>query len=819
MTLLAVRPLDPAWSPTSQQSDGSSVTFMQDPAGDAALGLTPGLGGLIAGSGGAPSTVAGKYLQAFQPTASTRSMYWLPLVGLLNPDEWTIAFWASFPLDWTNYPSTALLTLGEGSNNLQFQTGGGPQLSLVINHCQNPASPSSYSVSCNASTFHSGDFPGATPQMVAATFKAGVVSLYANGTLLHQTSGVVAPACWDATNSSDGVWMPASIAGVTPTALSLSDVWIDRHARVPSVQSFVSSGRSTITVNSTPTGTTVQPLNGGLKKPSPGIPGSTADLVGNAAVLASGAVKKIRFGQILQVTPILAGGTPDATHPTVGHSGSYCYDWQVVDRTLRRLDALGIEAYVNISGVPNILGGTQVPFSNTVETTTAAAQAPDVTTTLALTGIPSGISAMNYAGYGGNVYYFTAHAGTTLQNCTLVSGTPGLTIPPGASVNVGNLLFATSYDKQAINPGPPTVPTVAAGITALATMIKDLAYHIYNEMSPALSNPPVYWTPWNEPDGGIGNWENNANTVTDYCSLYQQMATGVKAINASAKMAGPEIHTWSVSKTSFVQPFIAFCGANSVPLDAFSWHYYSGDLSEPYQIRIQVDAWLTAAGLTPGIPLINGEWSWEIANILNAPWYQGTNGTISNYLLNDFHAAFVAAAFIQQQAAGTVFTNLCDPGSGAPNNMDVLFDKTTGVAQSNWNVFLLWEKIRSTYPTLVGCSGPQTVACDPGIFAQASKDGSGHYAILIANLHYRKQGKGAKSSYPVLVQGIPVADSTTVTAYMIDDGHSNAYDAGSANAALQTVDTTIGPQGVNKIVGGKVGIPLRPRAACLLVTS
>lgn len=811
MTLLAVRALDPVYTPTSQQFEQPDTTFMQDPAGDAALGLAPALGGLLdASNGSSPaSVVAGKYLEGFTPTATTHSYFWMLIPGILNGDQWTVEFNASLTSDWASSSAFNLWTLGESPGvYLQWRLVAGPKFAVTLGHAQNPAVSGGYVVSATqAAAFTTGTYPAATWINWVTTFKSGVLTFYLNGTQIAQTTGVVAPLIFDATASADGLWLPGDYAsGHTNEALTVSDVRVSRQARVPGQSTIISSGRSTITVTATPTGKTVQPLTGGLKKPAPGVPGSTAEVVGLAAQTATGAIRAMRSGAWLQATPILAGNTPSATYPTVGHSGDYCYDWQVVDRTLRYYDALGIQAYISLGGTPSVLGGSVPPFESATATTFATPQAPDVSGTLALTAAPSNVGNTSYFGYGGNVYYCTGHAGADLTGVTLVSGTPGLSIPASSSIDFGNLHFGYCFTKQNYNVGPPSSPNVATACADFGTMAGDLAYHILNELSPSLSNPPVYFSPWNEPDGGV-NWETGGSAVSDYCTLYGAIATAIKAVSSSFEVGGPEAHTWSTNITGWFGAFITYCATNSLPIDFFSWHYYSGDLSEPYQMRLQLDALCAAAGLATGKPLINGEWSWQIGNIETSPWLQ-TGPVPSDYLLNDYHAAFLAAALIQQQAQGVVRTHLCDPGTNAPNNMDVLFNSTTGVVQANWNVFQLWSMI--TGLNLVGCTGPQTVACDPGIHAQACVDGPGNYYVLIVNLHYRKQGKGAKSSYPVLVK-MPsgVANGTTVTGYLIDDAHSNAYDAGNANAALQTVP-------VPNVSGGAVGVQLLPRSVMLL---
>ena len=78
--------------------------------------------------------------------------------------------------------------------------------------------------------------------------------------------------------------------------------------------------------------------------------------------MAHGVIKVIRTGKLINATPIKAGG-PDPAHPSMGISGAYSYDWQVVDRTMRYLQRLGVAPYLSVSSTPQILGGTAPPLS------------------------------------------------------------------------------------------------------------------------------------------------------------------------------------------------------------------------------------------------------------------------------------------------------------------------------------------------------------------------------------------------------------------------------------------------------------------------
>jgi xylan 1,4-beta-xylosidase len=79
-----------------------------------------------------------------------------------------------------------------------------------------------------------------------------------------------------------------------------------------------------------------------------------------------------------------------------------------------------------------------------------------------------------------------------------------------------------------------------------------------------------YWEIWNEtefPDMWTGTQEQ-------YFDLYKTAATAIKAHDPSLKVGGPAA-THIQSKR--VEPFLAFCREQKLPLDFFSWHAYHGD--------------------------------------------------------------------------------------------------------------------------------------------------------------------------------------------------------------------------------------------------
>ncbi len=120
--------------------------------------------------------------------------------------------------------------------------------------------------------------------------------------------------------------------------------------------------RSVITVHEgSPTGAIVNQRLLGALHPFGGLSGALTEAA-PAKAHAAGVINVQRSDKHLVCTPIKAGA-PDATHPTLGYSGTHSYDWQVVDRGMADVASQGAQLYPSLDSCPQILGGSVAPFS------------------------------------------------------------------------------------------------------------------------------------------------------------------------------------------------------------------------------------------------------------------------------------------------------------------------------------------------------------------------------------------------------------------------------------------------------------------------
>lgn len=713
MTLLApiIIPDQPrsqrvTWDPLARQEIEADTLFLLD--ADLESGYASGAGGLIGGDQqfGDPATdalwlvtsklqkTAGKYRTGLTTTTTTYGYAWMPGVGLLSTDQFTVEMWLRSKTGaWAAASDQTPWKIGLTTGNyVRFLISGGTlQAQYVVD--QNNAATYTAALSYNLTT--NPIAAGVWTNVALTRSVNGTLRMYVNGVQVDLAVGSTQARAFADIARGDGLSLVGA-AGKGANEFDVSDVRHSRQARVPGVEIVVTNASSISIDRTAPTGATVQKkLLGGLHT------------LGNATtetLLGSGVMTVVRTDKLLTATPIKAGAT-DATHPTLGHSGSYSYDWQVVDRTLNYIVALGMEPYLSIDSTPQILGGSVAPFSGAALTTER-------------------------------------------------SYTSG---------------FA------------PQVPTDFA---AFATIAGDLAYHATVELG--ISVP--YWGVWNEPDGSF--W---LGTQTQYFQLYAAVAAALKAVNPAFKVGGPEV---SHNDLSWFDGQIAYCQANGVPLDFVSWHPYSGDIGELQRVRAQVERQRAAVGFAGQLELICGEWTWQPAH-LPKPAPDPSPFAVSNYFVNDWAGAFVAASLIEMQNAGVVRGVFTNPVADLP----ALQYAASGLVSSaaRWapgNAFDLFSRLKATILT-------STATVDPGIFHVASKDGAGVVTVLIANLHYRTSGGDQQ-----VVVSVPDLGTAVATLKVVDVTRSNQYDAGLSHAAVESAPANY--------TQGRVRLALKPRSVALL---
>jgi hypothetical protein len=358
-----VTSLQVTWNPLVQQASEPDTLYLLDPDQEALL--TSGLGGLLmANQGGADDrtpweggtkmqVTTGKYLKGLESLDATYGWAWMPMIGLIPGPEGTIEFWIKRTGSWATAAGAMVQVNMAADERIRFGFTAG-SFTVDFEHEQDPAARVDRALAASVTAKANDSWVN-----FALTWRAGTINLYVDGVLADTETGAAMPVVWGDAYRQSGLGLCGS-GGVGTLGMVLSDLRISRYARTPGVPLTVSDA-NTITVSpATVTGTTEPKLRGVLH-----LIGNNVH-VGDAATKArlAGVVTLIRTDKFLNATPIKAGAT-DATHPTLGHSGLYSYDWQVVDRTLDYIASLGMTPYLSIDSTPQILGGANAPFSGT----------------------------------------------------------------------------------------------------------------------------------------------------------------------------------------------------------------------------------------------------------------------------------------------------------------------------------------------------------------------------------------------------------------------------------------------------------------------
>ncbi len=309
---------------------------------------------------------AGKFTPAIRPLATNQGTHvYYPIDGLLGHDEFTVELWAMHATtDWTALSSKTLFSIETGSLSMPFGLHAGGLAAYWGIHPNNTTGDA-VSIEVVQSLAGLGLTVG-TWHSVALTLSGGSVRVYIDGVLRKTVAGVVLPTVIADQGSLGAGLFIAGRPTLAASGFAVSDVRVSATARAPNAMFVRRSMVGHLDVDTTSNAGAIPAQIIGSLGPAPYV-GSDYDQIHDALRMA-------RVGSIVHATPIKAGGT-DATHPTLGQSGSYSYDWQVVDRTLGEMVRLGQRLFVNLDSCPQVLGGP-APLSGINLTTHMANYAP-----------------------------------------------------------------------------------------------------------------------------------------------------------------------------------------------------------------------------------------------------------------------------------------------------------------------------------------------------------------------------------------------------------------------------------------------------------
>jgi len=127
------------------------------------------------------------------------------------------------------------------------------------------------------------------------------------------------------------------------------------------------------------------------------------------------------------------------------------------------------------------------------------------------------------------------------------------------------------------------LPLILSDMAKYGEIIRHVVLHYNQGWAKGFQYNIKYWEVWNEPDLAKIHWEG---TPEQFYRVYEAAAKGVKSVDPDALIGGAALAMVN-EPTPYREGFLAFVRDNHIPLDFFSWHYYSVDADDPYDfVRI-----------------------------------------------------------------------------------------------------------------------------------------------------------------------------------------------------------------------------------------
>jgi xylan 1,4-beta-xylosidase len=133
-----------------------------------------------------------------------------------------------------------------------------------------------------------------------------------------------------------------------------------------------------------------------------------------------------------------------------------------------------------------------------------------------------------------------------------------------------DVLFRLGREGQTTAP-PPT------DLVKYASIVRHIVLHYNKGWDNGFENRVRYWEIWNEPDLGLIWWRGNPE---QYYAMYAAFAGAVKEADPNSLVGGPTIAMVNEANP-YREGFLAYARDHKLPLDFYSWHWYSAG-SDPY---------------------------------------------------------------------------------------------------------------------------------------------------------------------------------------------------------------------------------------------
>lgn len=271
-----------------------------------------------------------------------------------------------------------------------------------------------------------------------------------------------------------------------------------------------------------------------------------------------------------------------------------------------------------------------------------------------------------------------------------------------------------------------------------------------------------YWEIWNEPENRPAMW---TGTPEEFFELYGVTAQEIKRRWPDLKVGGPSIgdtgrfHDGVFEPGEFLMRFLDYCADNTVPLDFFSWHRYSGEPWDYAKRARAIRGVLDARGFYRTESHCN-EWNY-LPREDWMPMMRDGQGEVREQWAAEVQgikgAAFAAWVLMSLQDAPVDMANFYT----AEVQMFGMFNMH-GVPQKTYYAFKAFSELLKT-PSRVWAS--ECMRGEVALCAGLSEDGASG-AVLLSSF------KGEDEPVELELLGLPWRGEVGFQLELVDEGHN-----------------------------------------------
>jgi xylan 1,4-beta-xylosidase len=282
------------------------------------------------------------------------------------------------------------------------------------------------------------------------------------------------------------------------------------------------------------------------------------------------------------------------------------------------------------------------------------------------------------------------------------------------SLDVGAQILFTLASSIPRNTKPP------ADLAKYETVVQHIVKHFDAAWAHGFRHAIRYWEIGDEPDLNTFHF---SGTPDQFYAMYAAAARAVKSVDVNLKVGGPGLAFPLNDKAAFREGFLNFVKHESLPLDFFSWKWYSDATEDAYdfnRVALVTTAQLAAAGLAGTQQFVT---NWNFKAIPTARPDRLTMGVYESAVLTYMQDTKIDRAFIFRGDAA-----MANPAYAIGDFTTQMFNRDGSPMVNGWG-FIAMGQMQET-PRRLSVSGSD----DRGYAVLAGANAGGDVVqVLISN--------------------------------------------------------------------------------------